>query len=302
MSNKEQVFFSAIIYLDEVPCVEELKRLNDVLHEKYAHYELVCVDDCSDKEKSAAIRGVIEQLDNATVCIVVMGKRQGLEASMNAGIDAAVGDYLLEVDDLASFDEGFIERAHASLASGNDIVNGVPAGASTRGKLFYPLFNRFSGSQYKLTTNTCRMVSRRAVNRVHAMSEFMPYRKAAYAASGLAMDSIPVGNKGASLPKTGMGTAIDSIALYTDFFYKASVGIAAAMSLLSLAEFVYTIIILCTQGAVEGWATMMLVLSVGFCGLFVILTFVLKYLSLLLQSDFNNQDYLVEGIQKIELT
>ncbi len=183
--------------------------------------------------------------------------------------------------------------------SGHDVVNGVAEDRSLRGKLFYPLFNRFSGSQYKLTTGSCRLVSRRAINRVHSMSEFMPYRKAAYAASGLSMAEISLKGNSAHR-RVGAGMAIDSLALYTDFFYKLSVGISIAMVILSIAELFYTLAILIRGGAVEGWATMMLVLSIGFCGLFAILTFVLKYLSLLMQSEFNKQDYLVEGIKKIE--
>ena len=55
--------------------------------------------------------------------------------------------------------------------------------------------------------------------------------------------------------------AMDSLALYTDAGYKLSAGIAIVMMFLALAELAYTLIIFCAGHPIEGWTTMMFVLT-----------------------------------------
>ena len=44
----------------------------------------------------------------------------------------------------------------------------------------------------------------------------------------------------------------------------------------------------------------MFVLTLGLAGLFLVLTIVVKYLSLILKLTFEKQDYLVESIEKFQ--
>ena len=55
-----------------------------------------------------------------------------------------------------------------------------------------------------------------------------------------------------------------------------------------------------TGHPVEGWTTTMFVITVGFSGLFAVLTIVVKYLSLLVDLVFKQQKYLVESIEKLQ--
>ena len=76
--------------------------------------------------------------------------------------------------------------------------------------------------------------------------------------------------------------AVNSLVLYTDAGYKISLGIAECMMWLALAELLYTLYIYLFGGyPVEGWTTTMFVLTVGFAGVFAILSIIIKYLSLL---------------------
>jgi len=51
---------------------------------------------------------------------------------------------------------------------------------------------------------------------------------------------------------------------------------------------------------VTGWTTTMLVLSAGLAGMFFILTIAVKYLNLLVRLTFKKQNYLIEGIEKLQ--
>ena len=257
-------------------------------------YELIVVDDDCGSDKADRF---VKALAGHPCSIVRMGITQGLEAAMNAGIDAAVGDYIFEIDDVSATDATFIPNAYAAAMDGADIVNGVPtSGSSFRGRLFYKLFNHFSGFPSKLASNPCRLVSRRAINRVRTMSSYSPYRKASYAASGLKVVEVPV--EGRTSRQTGASVAITSLALYTSAFYRMAFWLAAIMAIISLAELIYVIVIAISGIAVTGWVTTMLVMTVGFMAVFVLMAFALKYLDLLVQTTFEKQGYLTDGIER----
>lgn len=112
--------------------------------------------------------------------------------------------------------------------------------------LFYKLFNANTQSAYQLRTDAFRLVTRRAINRVHASSAHLPYRKAAYAASGLKMADLEFDGQLTVKGSGRFNLAVDSLALYTDFGFKASMTITLCMLALALAELVYTLIIFAT--------------------------------------------------------
>lgn len=143
-------------------------------------------------------------------------------------------------------------------------------------------------------------MSRRAINRVHASSENLPYRKAAYAASGLKMSDLEFDGRLTEHGEGRFNLAMDSLALYTDAGFRLSAGIAIVMMILALAELAYTLIVFCTGHPIEGWTTTMFVLTLGFAGLFAVLTIIIKYLSLLVDLTFKKQRYLIESIEKIQ--
>ena len=120
------------------------------------------------------------------------------------------------------------------------------------------------------------------------------------AASGLKMTDLEFDGRLTDNSGGRFALAMDSLALYTDAGYKLSAGIAIVMMFLALAELGYTLIIFCAGHPIEGWTTMMFVLTLGFAGLFAVLTIIIKYLSLLVDLVFKKQNYLIESIEKIQ--
>ena len=197
------------------------------------------------------------------------------------------------------YEAGLIWQAYETAQRGNDIVSVRPSHSSRTSKWFYKIFNKYSRSAYEVSTDAFRLVSRRAINRVHAISPGLPYRKAAYAASGLAQATLTF--DGVMARRTGdMTLAADSLVLYTNAGFKLSFGVAAGMMALALLELVYTLVVFFGHRFVEGWVTTMFVLTVGFAGVFAILSIIIKYLSLLVDLVFKKQKYMVESIEKIQ--
>ena len=138
------------------------------------------VNDASRDSSVEEIRRFMSQKGKTMpLTIVNMSLYQGVELCMNAGLDLSIGDFIFEFDSLAlSYPEGQIFEAYCTALTGYDIVSVRPRRSrSFTSRLFYGVFNRFSGSNYKIGTDIFRVLSRRALNRVHAISTTPAYRK-----------------------------------------------------------------------------------------------------------------------------
>ena len=301
-TNKEKNFISAVVYLhnDGPRAVKFFRLLNAELDAHFEQYELVAVDDACTDDTVSLLREWARDLDKP-LTFLHMSLYQRLEPCMNAGLDAAIGDYVYEFDTTDTpYPAEMIFAAYRTALTGSDIVSVCPDQVSGSSRLFYSVFNASSHSAYALRTDAFRLVTRRAINRVHASSEHLPYRKAAYAASGLKMTDLTFSGRIVDKTAGRFGLAADSLALYTDAGFKFSLGITLVMMALALAELIYTLVVFCTGHPVAGWTTTMFVLTLGFAGVFAVLAIVVKYLSLLVDLIFKKQKYLIESVEKIQ--
>ena len=301
-TNKEKNFISAVVYLhnDGVRAVKFFKMLTEQLDARFEQYELIAVDDACTDDTIPMLRDWAKDLDKP-LTFLHMSLFQRLEPCMNAGLDASIGDYVYEFDTTdVPYPADMIFAAYQTAMTGSDIVSVCPSRTSGTSRLFYGVFNANSHSAYRLRTDAFRLVSRRAVNRVHASSEHLPYRKAAYAAFGLKMTDLTFEVRIMYRGAGRLSLAADSLALYTDAGFKLSAGVTLVMMVLALAELVYTLVIFATGHPIEGWTTMMFVLTLGFAGVFAVLAIIVKYLSLLVDLIFKKQKYLIESVEKIQ--
>ncbi|MCQ4023111.1 MULTISPECIES: glycosyltransferase [unclassified Ruminococcus] len=310
VKDKEKNFVSAVVYVRnrENTVVDFLKKINGVFQEHFLKYEIICVNDASYDESAKKIKEFGEKYLECPLSIVNMGFFQGLEMSMNAGVDLSIGDFVFEFDsDIIDFDPSLIMDVYNHSLKGFDIVSTAANGKKRlTSKLFYKLFNKSAKTQYKLSTESFRILSRRAINRVHALSKTIPYRKALYANCGLKMDTIqyePLNNarlESANKPSDArLETALDSLMLFTNIGYRASMILTVIMILATIGIGIYTILVFALGHPVPGFTTTMLVITGSFFGVFAILTIIIKYLSLLVNLIFKKQRYLVESIEKI---
>ena len=185
MVNKEKNFISAVVYVNNNKKIikEFLEKLNNVLNDNFLKYEIICVNDASTDNTIDEIKKVKINSENASLTIVNMSFYQGKELAMNAGVDISIGDFVYEFDSImVDYDVDTIIKAYKKSLEGYDIVNVAPNKKSYKTSiLFYKVFNKFSNNQYKISTETFRILSRRAINRIHSMHKTIPYRKAIYA-------------------------------------------------------------------------------------------------------------------------
>ncbi len=299
--NKEKNFISAVVYLrnNGEAAVSFFETLNSILNSHFEKYELIAVNNSCEDQTVSLLRDWSKTI-SCPLTVVSMSIVQDKELCMNAGIDASIGDYIYEFDSVEMpYDPGMIFQAYQTATQGNDIVSVCPSQMKLTSKIFYSVFNRNSRSAYTLRSAAFRLVTRRAINRVHATSGYLPYRKAAFAASGLKAVNMEFSGR-ISGQKERIPLAIDSLILYTEAGFKISRNLALFMIVLTLAELIYSVAIYCVGYPVEGWTTTMLVVTLGFSGLFCLLTVIIKYLSILIELVFKKQKYFVESVEKIQ--
>lgn len=310
MKNKEKNFISAVVYVcnDERNIKGFFEKIDNVLRENFLKYEIIFVNDCSTDGTVNEIKKISKDISNVSISIVNMSYYQGKELAMNAGIDVAIGDFVYEFDNIIiDYNPELIIDVYKKSLEGYDIVNAMSNKKRYKtSAIFYKLFNKFSNNQYKIDTETFRILSRRGINRIHSMNKTIPYRKAIYANCGLKLTTIKYNSqiKGKAkiikpVRKEREKNAIDALILFTDISYKFSIVMTVIMMLLTICIAVYTIFIFISSSPIRGWTTTMLFLAFGFFGIFMILAIVIKYLSIIVNLIFKKTKYIIESIDKI---
>lgn len=309
MANKEKNFVSAVVYVHNAENRIEkfLKCIINVMQENFEHSEIICVNDHSDDDSVSIIKKLSGEADTTSISILNMSFFHGLELAMNAGVDLAIGDFVFEFDQaILDFDKEEIMNVYRRALQGFDIVCAAPdRKEKMSSRMFYSIFDKFTDLSYKMTTESFRILSRRVINRISSMNKTVPYRKAVYASSGLKSDLIRYKTTESEIKKDKLersyrkGLAIDSLILFTNLGYKFSSAMTIFMMLISVFVVLYTIVIYVTAQPTEGWTTTILFLSFAFFGLFGILTFVIKYLQLIIDLVFKRKHYSFESIEKL---
>lgn len=300
VTNKEKNFISIVLYIynSEDKIEVFLNKINTILYNNFEKYEIICVNDASTDNSLNIIRNFSNSLNGQVINIINMSFYQGLELSMNAGRDLAIGDFVYEFDSIyIDYNIDTIMEVYFLSLKGFDIVSAIPRTKRRKSsKIFYSIFNKYASTQYKLDTETFRILSRRAINRVHSMSKTIPYRKAIYSNCGLKLDFViydtirnPVYDKGQQVKEKRRDIAIDSLILFTDIGYKVSIGMTIFMMIITIITAIYTLIIFLNKTPIAGWTTTMLLLSISFFGVFAILAIIIKYLSILIDLVFKNK-------------
>lgn len=310
ITNKEKNFLSAVVYVhnNQTTIGDFLIKVYSVLHRNFENFEIICVNDASTDRSTAIIKEYFEQMPDCALSVVNMSFYQGLETAMNAGIDLAIGDFVFEFD-IPNMDYSLqtIMDVYNHLLEGYDIVAASNSKKRFVSDMFYRVYNQSANAQYKLASESFRVLSRRAINRVHSMSKTLPYRKALYSNCGLknymllyhaSTDSGKAFHT-RQQTKNRQDTAVNTLILFTSVAYKISIGFTILMMLATLLTAAYVLTVFLLKQPVPGFTPIMLVLTGSFFGVFAILAIVIKYLSLLVDLVFRKQKYIIESIEKI---
>ncbi len=310
--NKEKNFVSCVLYLhnDERTVKSFLSGVCKVMQDNFEKYEIVCVNDCCMDNTVEEIHSFLEeQSDRQVVSLINMSYYQGVEAAMNAGRDLAVGDFLFEFDKCSfDFDPSLIMDIYRRALEGYDVVAAAPKhGVPLTSRFFYAIYNWGSHNKCKIRQERFRIISRRAINRVNQMNVYIPYRKAMYMNCGLKTDTIVYDNRSMVQKERNREEhdnrstlALDTIIIFTDVLEKFSLMVSIVLFAALMMMFGWIVYSIFSEvRPVEGWMSLMTLISFGFFMLSVMLTLIFKYLSVILNMSFKRQRYVIEGVEKL---
>lgn len=309
--DKQKKFVSVVAYLNnrEQLVGPFIGKVMGKCRDLFEKCELILVDDASTDQSVTAAKECLSgaQGTGFMTSIVRMSVHQGLEVAMNAGRDLAIGDFVYEFDDvLVDYDPGLMEQTYEKCISGFDVVSVSPdSKLRVSSSMFYRIYNKFSGTQAPIGRETFRLLSRRAVNRVEEMGSYIPYRKAVYMNSGLKTERItytPITIIGADRRTAGgrFGLGMDTLIYFTNVMEKISFIISVVFFVIALGIIIYVICSLfMDEHLSSGWVSTMGFMSIGFVGIFTLITIMMRYLSVIVNLIFKQKKYLIEDIEKI---
>ena len=311
-TGKEKNFVSCVVYLhnDGAVVKDFMRSICNVMNANFEKFEIVCVNDGCVDDTVEQLNAFLEEGQQArSVSLINLSFYQGVETAMNAGSDLAVGDFLFEFDQCnMDFDEEMIMQVYRRALEGYDVVSASPKrGVALTSKVFYGLYNWSTRNRYRIRQERFRIVSRRAINRVNQMNIYVPYRKAMYMNCGLKTDTIVYENKNTGHRNRNReergsrsGLAVDTLVIFTDVLEKFSLLVSAVLFGFLLIMFGWIIYSIFSEvRPVEGWLSLMALMSFGFFMLSVLMTLIFKYLSIILNMSFKRQRYVIEGVEKL---
>lgn len=305
----QDVFVSVVIVADgHFDVGLEIEAIVRRALECFAYFEVVIVDNNMSVAQRSQAREWLKTTTNAR--IVRVARRSSIDVAVFAGLEAAIGDYVVtmspEADPLESLEEIVAELRRGDV----DVVQGrssTPLGDAPMERLgrwaFYSYNRRVLGIE--LSDRDTRLIglTRRALNAVSSDGRRHRYLRHLIQHSGLTVGLytyLPRGHR-KSERKLGDGIreAVEMVSSYstTPLRFVSMLALAAAVA--NLIYVLYVLIVAVVLGtAVEGWATTSLQLSFMFVMIGIVLAVQSEYMARILKESRREPDYLL--IEELE--
>jgi len=304
---KEAVFVSVVAYMhnEEKRVSNFLKTIDAIMYEKFETYEIILVNDFSTDQTLVNIKATIKEI-NGNVIIVSLSRKHGLEQAMMAGLERSVGDYIFEFDSAnIDYPINAVNEVYQVAVTGYDVVSASSSKMSPfSSRVFYRLINKMSYLDLDLSTESFRLVTRRALNAMLNLKEKVRYRKALYAFTGYAKTKVqyqPISNvarRRKSLNNENINLAISVIVSFSDFGLKLAHYIAMLFLIISVSMIGYALFqYFFKQNIVEGWTSLMILVAFGFSGIFFILGMLGEYIERILTETQNRPSYTIRSVE-----
>ncbi len=300
IKNLEQNYISVIIVVNDEKkdIIEKINEINDILKNNFKNSEILVVDNTS---KKVSFESLKKSKINYT--IIKLPIKHGNQQALNAGIAMAIGDYIVEIEDI-SFDMDYnqIVDLYKKSQEGNDFVFLTPKQSKWSSKIFYKILNRSFKDMFEsdISSSVMTLSSRRGQNKIVEVGKRIINRNVAYVLSGLKSFSIitDIKYKNKRSFSSNLMLMFDTLIYYTDVVMLFSQRLSFIFFILFGLGVVYSIIQKLFFDIVKGWASIFTLTSLGFFGIFFILSIIIRYLHHILRNSLNSKDYIFASIEK----
>ena len=300
IKNLEQNYISVIIVVNDEKkdIIEKINKINDILKNNFKNSEVLIVDNTSKKINFGSLK---ESKINHT--IIKLPIKHGNQSALNAGVAMAIGDYIVEIEDI-SFDIDYnqIVDLYKKSQEGNDFVFLTPKQSKWSSKIFYKILNRSFKNMFEadISSSVMTLSSRRGQNKIAEVGRRIINRNVAYVLSGLKCASIitDIKYKNKRSFSSNLMLMFDTLIYYTDVVMLFSQQLSFIFFFLFGLGAVYSVVQKLFFDIVKGWASIFTLTSLGFFGIFFILSIMIRYLHHILRNSLNSKDYIFGSIEK----
>ena len=166
----------APMYNEEAVIELFLEKTIDVLARNFANYELILVDDGSTDRTISRCLSFIKS--NKNIRLISFSRNYGHEIASTAGLDHALGDYVVLMDADLQHPPELIPDMVKKAGEGFDVVCASRINREheswlkkTTANLFYRLSRKMTGFELQSDTGNFRLISREVVDSLSKMKE-----------------------------------------------------------------------------------------------------------------------------------
>ncbi|MGL4676063.1 MAG: hypothetical protein ACRCWI_00125 [Brevinema sp.] len=298
MIQKEQVYASFIFYYDEKTELDRylFNQLESWITSYFEYFELILVNNSS--LDSNILQTQLEPTLK-DVMLIDLGGKHIQDQALRSGIEFSKGDSVFIIIDytISNIIEQ-LESLYNYHKDGNDIIILNSNYTTFKYKALLTLTSKFLHKEISLKHNSIFVLSKRVINFCSlTKSRILPL-------SILLKDSGYNIKQISYTPTKNVPLSKDDYTVYMMIFSDLLPQLAFYISIVcllgSLVGIVYVLLVfIFKQNIVEGWTTLFLLCSFGFSGIFIILSFLTRYLGLLGQELLGTSMYKTKQIKKL---
>jgi len=278
-------------------------EIERVVRPVFQHYEIVLVDDGSSDETVELIQTLQRRIENLQ--LYCLTRRSGLDVALIAGLDNAIGDFVLTLN-IQTDPAEQIPLLWQKARNGSQVACGVRTDLPQRGwsawtrGIFYRLFQAATGIAIPPRTSDLRIYSRQVVayilrnNDRHLLLRVLPFlttHRVGIVPYAAVMKGSGFGRRGASHAiLSGLTILISSSSLPLRLLTLLSM-VSGGLSLCYV--FYVAGVAVFKQNVVEGWVSLALPMAAMFFFLSVILGLLSEYIYMLVQQSGNRPTYVI---------
>jgi dolichol-phosphate mannosyltransferase len=271
-------------------------EVGEVLRARYAHHEIVLVDDGSADEVASACRELL--LEQPDLRVIRLSRRFGLDVAVTAGLDSAVGDFAVVMRP-RSDPPGEIPEMIRKASGGHAIVLGTSPRAASRGplvqwgrRLYFWAARKATGHAPPFDATGFSVLPRPAINAITRVKS--KHRHLGFLSCTVGFDVVNhpyvqvdrCPTRGLRPLREAVDEAVADLVTNSFIPLRLATGIGAFAALLNLAYVGYIIgVNLVKRRVAEGWTTLSLQQSVMFFFLFMTLVILSEYIVRILQES-----------------
>jgi dolichol-phosphate mannosyltransferase len=273
-----------------------IETLTELLPTLVHNYEMILIDDGS-RDRTVEVATTYAGLD-MNLRIIVLSRTYGQEVAVTAGLEQAIGDYVLLIDTAVQEFPDLIPRLLEKIIEDKlDVVYAADTGRTLQsparqvcGRLFYRLISHLTKFEIPLDASPYRILNRQAVNALTALKEHNRYLKILSAYVGYRRGSIPftfpVRSKayGRIGWLTALGRGLDAIFSFSTLplRYMSLMSILVSGMLMLLAGYVLVEKFWSRVPIASGWTSLVFIISLLFSVLFFFLALLSEYIGRIL--------------------